>query len=244
MTGDAGEGRIVVHKYEQVAASIRESIAQSLSPHDALASERELMAIHGVSRMTVRKAISVLVEEGRVYNVHGSGTFVGSADIFSKTPKLTSFTEDMISRGSTPSSRVLELTRIAAPDQVALALGLAPSSEVTKIRRLRLADDTPIALEEVYLPTTVLPTESLNLGSSLYEQLRLAGYEVFRAEQEIMAISLSAEDSRLLDVAEGSAALSVTRVSSSRRGQLIEFARTTYRADRYTFQLAVTRDDK
>lgn len=234
----------MAHKYEQVAASIRESIARSLAPHDALASERELMAIHGVSRMTVRKAISVLVDEGRVYNVHGSGTYVGSADIFSKTPKLTSFTEDMISRGSVPSSRVLEVARIAAPDAVAAALNLKSSDDVTQIRRLRLADDTPIALEEVFLPTTVLETESLNLGASLYEQLRLAGHEVYRAEQEIKAITLSREDSLLLEVAVGSAALSVTRVSSSRRGHLIEFARTTYRADRYTFQLAVTRDDK
>ncbi|MCR2813901.1 GntR family transcriptional regulator [Microbacterium sp. zg.Y1084] len=234
----------MAHKYEQVAASIRDSIAQSLAPHDALESERELMAIHGVSRMTIRKAISVLVDEGRVYNIRGSGTYVGSADIFSKTPKLTSFTEDMISRGATPSSRVLEVARIAAPDHVSTALGLPASSEVTLIRRLRLADGTPIALEDVYLPTSVLETESLNLGESLYEQLRLAGYEVFRAEQEIKAIALSSSDSELLDVSTGSAALSVTRVSSSRKGQLIEFARTTYRADRYTFQLAVTRDDK
>lgn len=234
----------MAHKYEEVAASIRESIAQSMSPHDALASERELMAIHGVSRMTVRKAIATLVDEGRVYNVHGSGTYVGSADIFSKTPKLTSFTEDMISRGAVPSSRVLELARITAPEQVASALGIDPAAETTHIRRLRLADDVPIAIEDVYIPIAVLEIESLNLGASLYEQLRLAGHEVFRAEQEIKAITLTPDESRLLEVADGEAALSVTRVSSSRRGQLIEFARTTYRADRYTFQLAVTRDDK
>ncbi|PVE94694.1 MULTISPECIES: GntR family transcriptional regulator [unclassified Microbacterium] len=234
----------MAHKYEEVAASIRESIAESMAPHDALASERELMAIHGVSRMTVRKAIATLVEEGRVYNVHGSGTYVGSADIFSKTPKLTSFTEDMISRGAVPSSRVLELARIEAPESIAAALGLAPSEETTHIRRLRLADDVPIAIEDVYVPRLVLDLESLNLGASLYEQLRLAGHEVFRAEQEIKAITLTAQESRLLEVAKGEAALSVTRVSSSRRGHLIEFARTIYRADRYTFQLAVTRDDK
>lgn len=232
------------HKYEEVAASIRESIAQSMSPHDALASERELMAIHGVSRMTVRKAIATLVDEGRVYNVHGSGTYVGSADIFSKTPKLTSFTEDMISRGSVPSSRVLELARVDAPDAVAAALGLAADAEVTHIRRLRLADEVPIAIEDVYVPVSVLAIESLNLGASLYEQLREAGHDVFRAEQEIKAITLTEHESQLLEVPAAEAALAVTRVSSSRRGQLIEFARTIYRSDRYTFQLAVTRDDK
>ncbi|MEV4737682.1 MULTISPECIES: GntR family transcriptional regulator [unclassified Microbacterium] len=232
------------HKYEEVAASIRESIAQSMSPHDALASERELMAIHGVSRMTVRKAIATLVDEGRVYNVHGSGTYVGSADIFSKTPKLTSFTEDMISRGSVPSSRVLELARVDAPDAVAAALGLPAKAATTHIRRLRLADDVPIAIEDVYVPLAVLAIESLNLGASLYEQLRGAGHDVYRAEQEIKAITLTEQEGELLEVAPGDAALAVTRVSSSRRGQLVEFARTIYRGDRYTFQLAVTRDDK
>jgi GntR family transcriptional regulator len=213
-----------------------------MAPHDALPSERDLMAVYGVSRMTVRQAISRLVEEGRVYNVHGSGTYVGSADIFSKTPKLTSFTEDMISRGYSPSSRVLELARAKTPEDVARALGITVESETTHIRRLRLADGNPIAIEDVYLPGDVLDIESFDLSSYLYEQLRATGDEGYRAAQEIKAITLGEEDSRLLDVPPGSAALAVSRVSSSRRGQLIEYARTTYRGDRYSFQLAVTRD--
>lgn len=232
----------MAHKYETVADGIRASIADSMAPHDALPSERDLMAVYGVSRMTVRQAISRLVEEGRVYNVHGSGTYVGSADIFSKTPKLTSFTEDMISRGYSPSSRVLELARAKTPEDVARALGITVESETTHIRRLRLADGNPIAIEDVYLPGDVLDIESFDFSSSLYEQLRASGHEVYRAEQEIKAITLGEEDSRLLDVPPGSAALAVSRVSSSRRGQLIEYARTTYRGDRYSFQLAVTRD--
>lgn len=234
----------MAHKYEKVATSIRETIAESMSPHDALPSERELMAVHGVSRMTVRQAIATLVDEGRVYNIHGSGTYVGSSEIFSKTPKLTSFTEDMISRGVTPSSRFLELTRAQAPEAVASALQLQAGTEMTHIRRLRLADDIPMAIEDVYIPGQIFEMESLDLTGSLYDQLRAAGHEVFRAEQEIQAITLDDEDSRLLEIPVASAALSVTRVSSSRKGQLIEYARTTYRADRYTFQLAVTRDDK
>jgi GntR family transcriptional regulator len=232
----------MAHKYETVAAGIRASIANSLSPHDALPSERELMGVYGVSRMTVRQAISKLGEEGLVYNVHGSGTYVGSADLFSKTPKLTSFTEDMISRGFTPASHVLELSRARAPEDVARALGIEAGSECTHIRRLRLADTNPMAIEDVYLPRVILDVESFNFAESLYEQLRAAGHDVFRAEQKIQAITLDEENSRLLDVAPGSAALEVTRVSSSRRGRLVEFARTIYRADRYSFQLAVTRD--
>lgn len=234
----------MVHKYEMVASSIRASIAESLAPHDPLPSERELMARHGVSRMTVRQAIATLAEEGRVYNIHGSGTYVGSPDIFTKTPKLASFSEDMASRGRVASSRVLELTRAPAPSHVASALGLASETETTRIRRLRLADDSPIAIEDVYIPSEVLPLDTFDLGSSLFDQLRERGHDIFRAEQEIKAITLDAAASNLLGVPAGSAALSVTRVSSSRRGRLIEFGTTIYRADRYSFQLAVTRDDK
>ncbi|AMB58001.1 GntR family transcriptional regulator [Microterricola viridarii] len=233
----------MAHKYETVASGIREIIDASLVAHDALPSERELMSRYSVSRMTVRAAIAKLADEGLVYNVHGSGTYVGSKDLFLKTPKLTSFTEDMTSRGYVASSRPLALSRIDADEEIARHLGVPVDTECTHLRRLRLADNNPMAIEDVYLPRTVLEIEHLHLDQSLYEQLTEAGHEVYRAEQEIQAITLSEEDSRILGVPSGSAALSVERVSSSRRGQLIEFARTIYRADRYSFHIAVTRDN-
>ena len=232
----------MAHKYETVAAGIRNTIAESLAPHDVLPSERELMSVYGVSRMTVRQAIAKLVDEGRAYNIHGSGTYVGSTDLFLKTPKLTSFTEDMTSRGYAASSRMLALTSVSATAEIARSLNLPVESECTHIRRLRLADENPMAIEDVYLPREILALENFNLAESLYTQLDSAGHELYRAEQEIQAITLDPEQSRLLGVEPGTAALSVTRVSSSRRGQLIEYARTIYRADRYTFQLAVTRE--
>lgn len=232
----------MTHKYETVAAGIRGTIAASLAPHDAVPPERELVAIYGVSRMTVRQAIAKLVDEGRVYNIHGSGTYVGSADLFLKSLKLTSFTEDMMSRGYAASSRVLMLTSEPANAEIARLLNIPIEHECTHIRRLHLADDNPMAIEDDYLAREVLALENFNLAEPLYSQLDRSGHELHRAEQEIQAITLDDEQARLLGVQPGTAALSVTRVSSSRRGQLIEYARTIYRADRYTFQLAVTRE--
>lgn len=233
----------MAHKYEVVAQAIREMIASSLAPHEALPSERELMEIHHVSRVTVRAAIARLIDEGLVYNVHGSGTYVGSREIFSKAPKLTSFTEDMVSRGFTPSSRVLAAYVVDADEDLARRLAVPLGSSCTVLRRLRLADDEPIAIEEVYLPTSVLDLDQLRLNESLYAQLAKYGHEVIRAEQEITATALDDEQCTLLGVPSGSAALCVLRVSSSRQGRLIEFARDIYRADRYSFRLAVTRDE-
>jgi GntR family transcriptional regulator len=239
-TGDAGVPPL--HKYERVAQAIRRSILGSLSPHDALPSERELTAAHGVSRMTVRHAIASLVEEGLLYNVHGSGTYVGSPGLLTRAPKLTSFSEDMARRGYEVSSRVLEFGTVSASEEVAVALRVVPGSPCTHLRRLRLADEHPMALEDVYLPQAILADDQFDRSGSLYERLRELGHEVFRAEEEIQGINLDAASARLLDVTRGAAALRVTRVSSSRRGQVIEFARTIYRADRYSFQVVVTRD--
>lgn len=124
----------MMHKYETVAAGIRGTIAASLAPHDAVPPERELVAIYGVSRMTVRQAIAKLVDEGRVYNIHGSGTYVGSADLFLKSLKLTSFTEDMMSRGYAASSRVLMLTSEPANAEIARLLNIPIEHECTHIR--------------------------------------------------------------------------------------------------------------
>lgn len=233
----------MVHKYEVVARAIREMIASSLGPHDALPSERDLMAVHQVSRVTVRAAIARLVDEGLVYNIHGSGTYVGSREIFSKSPKLTSFTEDMASRGFTASSKVLAAYVVGADEELARRLSIAPGASCTVLRRLRLADGVPIAIEEAYLPTSILDLDQLRLGESLYDQLAKQGHEIIRSEQEITATELDDDQCALLEVPRGSAALCVLRVSSARQGRLIEFARDIYRADRYSFRLAVTKDE-
>ena len=225
----------MTHKYEMVADGITKTITDSLGPHQALPSERELMTIYNVSRMTVRAAIAKLIEEGRVYNVHGSGTFVGSMGI-----SMSSVNE--VRRGLSPSSRILGAWLAEADEATASHLGIQPGDPCTRLRRLRLADESPMALEDACLPVSVMPLKDLDLGRSLYEQLSEAGHEAYRATEEIRSVMLSDEDSRLLEVPTGTSALCVERVTCSRRHQPLEFAKTLYRADRYSFHLVVTRD--
>jgi GntR family transcriptional regulator len=233
------------HKYEAVADGVAAMIVDgSLAPHSPLPSERQLMATYSVSRMTVRAAIAKLIDEGRVYNVHGSGTFVGSTEMFSKAPSLTSFTQDMVARGFSPSSRVLALVRIEADAALARWLNLPVGSECTHLRRLRIADGIPMAIEDMYVPGTILDFDDFDLDGSrsFYEQLARAGHEPYRAEQEILAASLTSEEARLLDVKDGSAALCVERIVSSSKGKAVEYTRALYRADRYSFHTVITRE--
>jgi GntR family transcriptional regulator len=86
--------------YQQLERALREAIESGqLAPDDALPPERDLAADFGVSRITVRKAVDGLVQEGLLVRRQGSGTFV-RVRVEKNFSKLTSFSEDMRARGS------------------------------------------------------------------------------------------------------------------------------------------------
>lgn len=228
-------------KYELVADAI-DRRAGELNPHDALPSERELMQQLNVSRMTVRRAIEQLVRRGLVYQVHGSGTFVADPSVVTKTLHLTSFTEDMVQRGLTPTTRVLNVGTAPATPEVARRLGIQPEEEVFLLERLRLADGTPMALERVHLPPLGMDWSTIDPATSLYAQMEAGGWTVERAAQTIEAVNLERTQAHALDQAVGAAALRVTRVSYTDAGQPVEHAMTIYRGDRYGYDLVISRD--
>src|SRR5687767_10027237 len=94
--------------YQQLQRALREAIeTRALVPDDALPAERQIAADLAISRITVRKAIDGLVEEGLLVRRQGSGNFV-AARIEKNFAKLTSFSEDMRARGRTPRSEWLK----------------------------------------------------------------------------------------------------------------------------------------
>ncbi len=227
-------------KYEHLASTLEERTGP-MPPHTALPTERELMEEFSVSRSTVRQAIRVLQGRGLVYNVQGSGTYVSDPEVVAKTLRLTGFTEDMRQRGMEPSSLVLANESVQATPDLASALQVAAESPLRLLRRLRLADGVPMALETMYLVTDMVGATELDFDRSIYEQLSLSGVVIDRAAQTIRAVNLDVEQARLLDQAVGAAAIQVSRVTYTDRGQPFEQVVTTYRGDRYSFQIGVGR---
>src|SRR6202162_5570332 len=122
--------------YQQLQRAIREAIAQQvLGPDDALPAERQIASELAVSRITVRKAIDGLVEEGLLIRRQGSGNFV-RARIEKNFAKLTSFSEDMRSRGRTPHSEWLTRSEGGVTPEEALTLRLSPGAPVYRFNRL------------------------------------------------------------------------------------------------------------
>jgi len=236
-------GTMTVAKYDptplyiRVQERIRASVAAgNLKPLEALPGERDIAGAFNVSRVTVRKAIAGLVEQGLLTQRQGSGTFVAAAPQRLEQPlsRLTSFTEDMRLRGMEASVRWLTKTlTLASPDE-AMRLSLSPSDQVCRLRRLRLANNVPMAIECAVVPVRYLPDPEL-VTTSLYDVLEARGALPVRALQRLRAANLSVEDAGLLEVATGSAALAIDRLSYLDSGAPVEFTQSHYRGDAYDF---------
>ncbi len=222
--------------YLQLARHLRNLIVDGrLDEKDALPGERELAEAFGISRVTVRKALRELTAEGLLRQRQGAGTFINrSPHLEQRLSALTSFTEDMSSRGLTPGSVWLSRTlAVATPDE-SMALGLRPGAEVVRLHRLRSANGTPLAIELSSVPTRFLPVPSL-VETSLYDTLRSLGHSPFRALQRLSAVRLAGEQANLLAVPEGAPALYIERRTFLKDGTPLEFVRSQYRGDAYDF---------
>jgi GntR family transcriptional regulator len=204
-----------------------------LGPDEALPPERDLAEEFSVSRITVRKALDGLVNEGLLTRRHGAGTFVASR-VEKNFSKLSSFTEDMISRGRTPRSEWLKRAEGSVTPEESLVLGLSPGTPVYRFHRIRFADEAPMALEYSTVPAFSLPSADA-VGSSLYEALDAAGCRPARALQRLRAVLFTAEQAELLNVRTGDAGLLIERRGFLKDGRAVEFTQSYYRGDAYDF---------
>jgi GntR family transcriptional regulator len=212
-----------------------------LKPLDALPGERDIAEAFKVSRVTVRKALSGLVETGLLKQRQGSGTFVASPPqrVEQALSRLTSFSEDMRLRGFVPTVRWLGREISLASPREAMRLLLSPSEQVSRLRRLRLAGGVPMAIELATIPARYLPDPAL-VVDSLYTALEQRGCRPVRALQRLSAANLAADDAALLDVATGAAALAIDRLAFLDNGTPVEFTRSWYRGDAYDFVAELT----
>jgi GntR family transcriptional regulator len=235
-----------IPRYLQLKEILREKVRSGeWVPGDLIPSERELSEQYGISRMTTRQAITELVNEGVFYREQGRGTFVSRRRITQQLMRLTGFTEDISARGQKPSTRVLAAHMIPADELVAERLGIAPTEPIYYLQRLRLADDEPLAIETSRLHfkgCEKLLDEDLE-QNSLYQLLESKfGVMLMEAEQELDAGLAGPEEATLLNMAVGGSVLYIRRTTYTDRNQPIEYARSIYCGDKYTFYTRLRRD--
>jgi len=220
--------------YRRLHRVLRDAIdKQVLAPHEALPAERDMAEALKISRITVRKALHDLAEDGLVVRMPGAGTFV-AARHDAGSAKLTSFHEEMRARGLEPSDIWLGRSEGGATPSESLALGLSPGEPVFRFSRIRCADGVPVALEYTTTPAFALPSLDA-VESSLYKSLAGAGHRPVRALQRIRAVTFTPEQTQLLKTAEKHCGLLIERRAFLRDGRSVEVTQSYYRGDAYDF---------
>ncbi|HPJ23807.1 MAG TPA: GntR family transcriptional regulator [Bacillota bacterium] len=206
-------------------------------------SERELIKEYNVSRITVRKALDELVNEGYLYRIQGKGTYVKgdkkTQDLFS----ITSCTQDIINLGMTPSRKVIACSIIDSIPKRSRQLEIDKSDKLLMIDRVYYADKEPINRTITYLPIKYFPgLEKHDFSEeSIYDILeKHYKLKITRATRTIEAVLAKDEIADLLEVEEGMPVLlfrGTTYAMIQNREVPIESFKTNYRTDKYKFYI-------
>jgi len=231
--------------YQQLKQRLRDEIARGdYKPGDQLPAEPELIQQFGVSRITVRQALSDLAAEGLVVRRHGKGTFVAERRIQHDLVQLTDFVEDMELAGLAPSSRVMEFTREVAPAPVAAALALPVGSVVVRVVRLSLANGEPIACDTAWLPLrygALLSESDLSAETILRVLEERFAIPIERGSFSFTAAAASPLCAQALNIAPGTPLLVIERVSYTRNDEPVYMQRRYYRTDRVQYRVTLQR---
>jgi GntR family transcriptional regulator len=211
-----------------------------LAAGDKLPSEVEVATALGVSRMTLRQALSSLEGKGLIDRRRGrfGGNFVATPRFEFDHASLPGFTEQMRRFDVEPGARVLRASTHRPDAQVAAALGLRRADQVHEVLRLRTANTDPIVLEQAFLPAAVFPgLLARDLTGSLYAIMRDFGAAPQSADEWIQATRAAGEQAALLGVDTTDPLLLIVRTSFADNGIAVEFSRDYHRCDRTTIRI-------
>jgi GntR family transcriptional regulator len=208
---------------------------------DRLPAERVLCQELSVSRVTLRRALAMLRQEGTISSVQGAGTFVTVAVLREAPNNLLSFSKLSESRGLVASSQLLQLEEHGASIEEAKSFGIVAGSPVVILERVRLLDGMAIALSRSLVPLASAPTmmDVDWTNGSLYDELARGGNQPVRADQAIEARAADDRIAAFLGIAPGDPVLWVASRSFAADGRVVEASQMTYRGDRYRFRNTV-----
>ena len=165
-----------MEKYNLIANDVRKKILEGVyQPNEQLPFEKDFCRTYKVSKMTVKKALDILVTEGLIYKRRGAGTFVMDLSV----EKMKKMLMDIQMMGTTAfypdkkiTSRVIDFTVVKADAKIAEKLKIKETSFVYKIHRVRLVDDKPTVIEETYMPIDLITSLKIeHVENSIYDYI-------------------------------------------------------------------------
>jgi GntR family transcriptional regulator len=232
-------------KTRRIYLLLKERIAAGdLGPGARLPGEPTLAAEQGVSRVTVRRALDRLADEGLVQRRVGAGTFVIDGML---NPVVEADLADVFAHlkamGQQTGVRLLSFAYCVPPPAVALALGLDPAERTQRSVRVRLIEKEPFSYLTTYVPERIGATyaEADLATMPLLGLLERSGIVADRASQAISATLAGPDVADALHLDVGAPLLSLTRVVHDADGAGVEYLHALYRPDRFAFHLDLSR---
>jgi GntR family transcriptional regulator len=236
---------VPVPKYYMITNILRQTFAK-YDRGDRVPSECELAAQFGVSRVTLQRALSQLVDDGIVIRVQGKGTFYTGEGKKGGVQAISGALESLMFYENGASARVIgkSCSRETPPD-IRRQLELEPSDEVVSFKRVAFVDAEPFAYIINYLPRDVGmriydEDEAMTHSPIAYLLRERCGISLTRAEQTIDAVLAEPEVASALDFPIGSPLLRIERTLFARKERPIQFTRSWYRSDRHKYTVTLS----
>lgn len=226
--------------YRTLYFDLKSSIKDGVYPVDTLLpTESELEKLYSVSRVTVRRAVSLLAAEGYVKATQGKGTQVLPFATTQKLGGISSITETLKDRGFTITTQDAYVEKIPAPALVAMELKIKEGEPVYCLQRVQCADGVPCALMTNYLKVNLLPDFEKYVGTftGLYSFLEEHYNIVFvDAVERLSAISATFTDAQILRIKVGHPLLCSKRTCTTTSGPF-EYSINKLVADKYEYSV-------
>ncbi len=222
--------------YAQLEDILRASIVNGeWEVNHAIPSENELSKTYGLSRMTVRSVITLLVKEGLLYRVQGKGTFVSQPKIATRSPAYMGVREQLEQMGYEIRTKLVKKEIIPATVHVAAMLGIQPGENVIYIERVRFTGEEAISVHRSYLPCALCPSlgeadlEKEQLCSVIEQQF---GFKSAAVSESLESVPAKVEEAELLGIERGYPLLYLEDVNKDAGGRIFEYAKVLFRGDK------------
>lgn len=225
--------------YLRFNESVRQAIELGvLSQGDFLPSERHFTEQLGISRITVRKALACLEQDGIIGRSRGYGTFIQTPLV---QPKLAysladvkGFSREVMLQGRKPDTMWISREKIPADSTLANKLALNENTPVYKLKRIHFIDQRPMSVAVSYVvPEAITNVE--DIGVSLYDYFRLNNVELGSLRSQVSAAMSDDETLQALQLKEPMPLLIIKQTLFDSQKKPIEYSESFCRSDMYEF---------
>lgn len=229
--------------YLQLVEAIKGRIAQNFwSLGMMIPSENELAKDFAISVGTVKKALSVLVQEGVLFRRQGKGTFVASPDFSKSFSRFFRYGLTGGDSGEVPGSVILDRTVVKPDAKIAEVLQLSTDAEVLRIKRIRTLQKIPFSVEEVCLPYERFKgIETLSIENKLLYPIYSEKFAtpIIWADEYLQPGVADQETAAALGIEEGAPVMCVERVAHTYEDVPVEWRRSIGRGDSFRYHIVV-----